>query len=219
MNKLLGKYRIKEKQTLNQKVYNIIKEMIIKGDLKAGDKLNEVEIAEHLGVSATPVRETYRMLATEGLLEVIPYRGVFVREYTIEEIKEVYQCRKALENLAIELSYEKLDKQKLEQLLKKVKSVNKNDDHYKIGNDIHNLILESAGNQKLLDLTEQLNYILLHNRNISAYDGKRQTEIKMEHEKLLMALIDKDEIAAKNAMTEHIENGFKYIQRRLNSKE
>lgn len=217
MNNILRKYRIKEKQTLNQKVYNIIKEMIIKGELKAGDKLNEVEIAEQLGVSATPVRETYRMLATEGLVEVIPYRGVFVREYTMEEIKEVYECRKALENLAIELAIEKLDKQKLELMLQKVRSLDENDNPYKIGNDIHNLILQSADNKKLLSLIEQLNYVLLHNRNISAYDEERQYEIKAEHEELLIALIEEDETAAKKAMTKHIQNGLEYIQGKLNS--
>ena len=87
MDSNLDKYKIKERETLNQKVYNSIKNMIIDGEIKGGDKLNEVDIAELLGVSATPVRETFRMLAMEGLVEIIPYKGVIVREYTIEEIE------------------------------------------------------------------------------------------------------------------------------------
>ena len=113
MNSNLKKYKIKEKETLNQKVYQSIKNMIFDGELQGGDKLNEVDIANALGVSATPVRETFRMLSMEGLVEIIPYKGVFVRKYTLEEIKSVYECRRALENLAIELAIDKLDESKL----------------------------------------------------------------------------------------------------------
>ena len=215
MDSNLDKYKIKERETLNQKVYNSIKNMIIDGEIKGGDKLNEVDIAELLGVSATPVRETFRMLAMEGLVEIIPYKGVIVREYTIEEIEAVYQCRKALENLAIELSIEKLDKEYLLELLKTINETSAQDISYELSNAIHDYILITSGNEMLLKLVGQLNYILLHDRMISAKDMKRRIEIGDEHRELINALLDGDVKKAQESMTNHINNGYIYIKEKI----
>lgn len=213
MENNLKKYRIKEKKTLNQKVYQSIKNMIFDGELQGGDKLNEVDIANALGVSATPVRETFRMLSTEGLVEIIPYKGVFVREYTPEEIKSVYECRRALENLALELAIDKLEKSKLLEFLETINEENAQISSYDVSNAIHDYILQTSGNKTLLDLVERLNYMLLHDRMKSAKDPKRKAEICEEHRELILALLDKDLELSKKLMTEHINKGYEYIKK------
>lgn len=215
MENNLKKYRIKEKKTLNQKVYQSIKNMIFDGELQGGDKLNEVDIANALGVSATPVRETFRMLSTEGLVEIIPYKGVFVREYTPEEIKSVYECRRALENLALELAIDKLEKSKLLEFLETINEENAQISSYDVSNAIHDYILQTSGNKTLLELVDKLNYMLLHDRMQSAKDAKRKAEICKEHRELIKALIDKDLELSKKLMTEHIENGYEYIKNNI----
>ena len=211
----LKKYKIKEKETLNQKVYNAIKAMIIDGDLKGGDKLNEVDIAEILGVSATPVRETFRMLSMEGLVEIIPYKGVFVKEYTIEEIKSVYECRRVLENLAIELAIDKLEESKLLKLLEKIDEEHAQTVGYDVSNAIHDYIMQTSGNETLLELVDKLNYVLLHDRMISAKDPKRKIEICEEHRELIGALLERDVKKSQEIMTKHINNGYEYIKSKI----
>lgn len=208
----IEKYKIKNRETLNQKVYNIVKLMIIDGEFKQGEKLNETDLAERIGVSATPVRETFRTLASEGLVEIVPYKGVFVREYTLKEIKEVYECRKALENLAIELAIDKLDEEKLIAISEKTKKLQGNGySSYEISNELHSIIHEAADNDLLLKMLNQINHILLHDRNISAHDDKRRSEICSEHLELIDRLLDRDLKGAKEVMTNHVINGYKYI--------
>lgn len=214
------KYKINSRETLNQKVYKIIKDLIIKNELKANEKLNEVVVAESLGVSATPVRETFRLLAAEGLVEIIPYKGVFVKEYTLEEIKDVYECRTALENLAIELSINKLEKEELYEMLYRLEKVNINDHEsiYDLSNDIHNLLLRTSNNKMLEKLYDQINHILLRDRNISAHDINRKKEIVKEHKLIIESLIDNDLDSSKKYMTNHISSGYDYIIKKLENK-
>lgn len=208
----LKKYKIKEKETLNQKVYQSIKNMIFDGELQGGDKLNEVDIANALGVSATPVRETFRMLSMEGLVEIIPYKGVFVRKYTLDEIKSVYECRRALENLAIELAIDKLEESKLLEFLDAISEESAQRPSYDVSNAIHDYILQTSGNKTLLELVDKLSYMLLHDRMKSAKDPKRKSEICEEHRRLIKALLDKDLELSKRIMTEHINKGYEYIK-------
>ncbi len=67
-----------KRQTLNRTVYEAIKHSILKGDIPAGAKLSEVQMGKQLGVSATPVREAFRMLSMEGLIQIDPWKGAVV---------------------------------------------------------------------------------------------------------------------------------------------
>lgn len=209
--------KIKEigRQTLNQQVYETLKLSILNGDLAPETKLNEVHVAEQLNVSATPVRESFRMLASEGLVEIIPYKGVIVKKFSQDEVLEVYQCREALEVLAVELAIDKINEQDIEtldsyiSLSKETKNISQ---LVYTNTKIHKFILDKAGNEKLKFLVELLNEVLLHDRNVSAFDNIRREEIVEEHLVLLSALKDKDVKRAKQAMSTHICNGYNYIK-------
>lgn len=79
----MEKFRIEKKKTLNLQVYEILKEMILSDEFKNEIKLNEVQIATKLEVSPTPVREAFRMLAADGIVEIIPWKGVFIKKYSM----------------------------------------------------------------------------------------------------------------------------------------
>lgn len=217
--KTVNKYKIKNKKTLNQQVYESLKQMFLDDIFESGQKLNETDIADALGVSATPVRETFRRLATEGFLEVIPYKGVYVREFSKKELMEVYECRKALEKLALELAFPNIVKEEVEDLIEDLeenKNINDIDSNVDRSNKLHNYILEKSGNNRLKKLLGNLNDVLIRDRNISAGDIVRRTEILEEHLKILNALKEKDLELAKKYLEEHIDKGCIYIVNKKN---
>ena len=104
--------------TLRSEITNLLRELILNGDLHSGERLKEVEIAEQLGVSRMPVREALFALESEGLLRQEPRKGLTVVEYTEADIKEYYTIREALEVCAIKIVIDKISKQELAELNK-----------------------------------------------------------------------------------------------------
>ena len=209
----MEKFRIEKKKTLNLQVYEILKEMILNNEFKNEIKLNEVLIASKLEVSPTPVREAFRMLAADGIVEIVPWKGVFIKKYTIKEIEEAYQCREVLETLAVKLCINIIPKTEIDRLLKLLKENHDTvEKRIKVSNEIHNMIIEYSHNKILKNLITQLNDILIYDRRLSAYDGLRGKQIDQEHKLILKALKEKNENAAIFYMKEHIQNGFKYVK-------
>ena len=213
----MEKFRIEKKKTLNLQVYEILKEMILNNEFKNEIKLNEVLIASKLEVSPTPVREAFRMLAADGIVEIVPWKGVFIKKYTIKEIEEAYQCREVLETLAVKLCINIIPKTEIDRLLKLLKENHDTvEKRIKVSNEIHNMIIEYSHNKILKNLITQLNDILIYDRRLSAYDGLRGKQIDQEHKLILKALKEKNENAAIFYMKEHIQNGFKYAKENHN---
>jgi DNA-binding GntR family transcriptional regulator len=96
-------YKINDYELIGKKVYRILKERIIKGDFRSGEKIFEVNIARQLGVSRTPVREALRELAAEGFVRMEPNLGVMVIDFFLEDLQEVLQLRRLLEGFATSL--------------------------------------------------------------------------------------------------------------------
>jgi DNA-binding GntR family transcriptional regulator len=106
MNEL---FKINDYELLSKKVYRILKERIIKGNLKPGEKILEVNIAKQLGVSRTPVREALRELAAEGFFAMEPNIGMIVIDFSIEGLQEVLKIRKLLEGFATSIAAKKIN--------------------------------------------------------------------------------------------------------------
>jgi DNA-binding GntR family transcriptional regulator len=85
---------------LSYQVYSRIREMILKGDLKPGEKIPQEKIASTLGVSRMPLHKAFQMLENEYLVESIPRRGIFVRKPDLVKIMEAFECREGLEGIA-----------------------------------------------------------------------------------------------------------------------
>lgn len=212
-------YQIKSKKTLNEQVYDSLKHMIIDDVLKPNDKLNETDIANTLGVSATPVRESFRRLAAEGFVQIIPYKGVYVKDYSITELKEVYQCRETLELLAIELAFPHIQDSEIDDLIEGLESnVDSIDISFDLSNKIHDYIIEKADNKRLRILLDHLNDVVIRDRNISADDEYRRIEIFQEHMEILKSMKDRNIEKSKNNLSRHIKNGYKYIESKIKAK-
>ena len=98
---------------LRDVVFNTLRQAILRGELKPGERLMEIQLAQRLGVSRTPVREAIRKLELEGLVLMIPRKGAEVAEITIKDLEDVLQVRAALEELAVRDACEKITEEQL----------------------------------------------------------------------------------------------------------
>lgn len=202
-----------KRQTLNQRVYENIKASILAGRLTEGTKLSEQQMAASLGVSATPVREAFRMLATEGLVRIEPWKGAVVQGFTEADTLEAVQCREALECQAMRLIFDQLteeDFQKIEGLVKQAQHTEDYSEFVHLSSSIHDVWIEGCGNRRLSAMMKQLDDVLLHDRNVSAVDAARTKQIVEEHTEILAALRAHDLNRAIAALTAHIYNGYRY---------
>ena len=163
---------IKNPPNLKEAVYQRLKEGIVRGEISPGSKLVETQISQKLGVSRTPLREAISRLGQEGLLEVIPRHGTFVRKQTVNEILESLEIREALEGLAARLAA----RHATPEIVQKMKScfsdfspknVEKSIKEYAQQNvRFHHLVIQASQNRRLIglirNLFDQMDMVRLH---------------------------------------------------------
>jgi DNA-binding GntR family transcriptional regulator len=143
-------------------VERAIAQWIIKGELSAGQKLTEQEIAERLGVSRGPVREALRALADAGLLQIEQNRGAFVRKVDLKEAIEIHDVYSALEELAARSAARRLSGAQVEELKSLVESMDAAaeaedlDRYYALNLSFHQRLVEGSGNRRLLSFYNRL---------------------------------------------------------------
>lgn len=201
---------------LSSQVYETLKESIIKGDIKPGTRLTEKIVVEELGVSSTPVREAFRKLNNDGLIEMIPYKGVKVKSIDVADLVEVYSCRAMFEKHSIRLAIENYTPDLVEDLrhiLEHSKTAENQNEYVDFNTQFHNRILKQANNSRLEGFFRQLEDVILHNRLHSSYSSERKIEINKEHEEIISAISDLDTLKAEEFMEQHIVNGFEYMKK------
>ena len=112
------KVNMNEYLPLRDVVFNTLRQAILRGELKPGERLMEIQLANKLGVSRTPIREAIRKLELEGLVLMIPRKGAEVAEITEKNMRDVLEVRKALEELAVQLACDKITKEEIEEMKK-----------------------------------------------------------------------------------------------------
>ncbi len=148
--------------TLRERIVDSIKEAVIKGDLKPGERVPEPDIAKKFGISRTPIREAFRQLETEGFITVTPRKGAIVSPITDKDVRDFYAIKSVLEGYAAKAACSKLtekDMQKMESLNEQmIRCAEKNDakTFSKIDNQFHDVFLKACGNEKLGKLLHML---------------------------------------------------------------
>ena len=198
-------------KTLRTEVGEMLRDAIVTGRLKPGDHLKENEISEQMGVSRSPVREAFRHLEQEGLIESIPNRGVFVKSFNAKEIEEIFTLRAALENLAFELviqgdklpgeDWEQLDKFILKQ--KTAMESKSFDELTRFDMDFHEYIVRKADSTRLLKMWRSLRgqILVLFYQRFRALDDVYET-VQPDHHLILEALRSGDIIRLKDICRE-----------------
>lgn len=200
----MKKKPIEHHQTLREKILETIRESILKGQLKPGEKVAEPELAERFGISRTPIREAFRQLESEGYLTVIPRKGAVVTALSERAVEEFYAIKSILEGYAAQMAAENMadkDIEKLETINEKLQELADEGDvktFFRVHNEFHEVFIRAAGNEKLLELINQL--MLKFNRFRLAslsLPGRMEISVK-EHEKIIKAFKRKDGTQADN---------------------
>lgn len=184
---------------------------IVAGELAVGAKLNEVEIAQTLGVSRGPVREAFRALDQAGLVRVEKNRGVFVRQVSLQEANEIYEVRAALEGLIGRLAAQRIDADELEQLraiVKKMAALDKSrkaEAYFALNLEFHELVARAARNASLLrHYRRVVNELGLYRRETLTRNSELIGVSTREHEAIVAALAKGDERQAERLLVEHV---------------
>ncbi len=197
---------------LRDVVFNTLRQAILRGELKPGERLMEIQLANKLGVSRTPIREAIRKLELEGLVLMIPRRGAEVAEITEKSLRDVLEVRDALEVLAVDLACDRISSEDIERL----KEAAKEFEVALQGGDVteyaeadvkfHDIIYLATDNQRLIQLLYNLREQMYRYR-VEYLKRKEVHPILLEeHEHIITCIEKKDKDAAKIAISTHIEN-------------
>lgn len=197
---------------LRDVVFQTLREAILKGDLKPGERLMELQLAAKLGVSRTPIREAIRMLQQEGLAITIPRRGAEVARMTEKDMEDVLQIRESLEILAVQLASEKITEEQLVELEEKVKGFEaavktghvKQIAHSDI--EFHDMIYVAADNPKLVTMLNNLREQIYRYRIEYLKDEKIYPQLVEEHREIIDGLRRRDKAFVIAMVKKHVDN-------------
>ena len=168
MEQKMGKYNSKnesaDKFSLRGKVFHKIREDILSGKYKDNEELKEVAIGEELGVSRTPVREAFRQLELEGLINIIPNKGAYVTGITVKDVKDIYMIRSLLEGLCARWATENITPEQLEEMEENVylAEFHASKGHTQqiagLDNRFHEILYEACNSKMLEKIVKYLNY-------------------------------------------------------------
>ena len=206
---------------LRDVVFQTLRQAILRGELKPGERLMEIHLAQKLGVSRTPVREAIRMLELEGLVVMIPRKGAEVAKITVRDLKDALEVRMAIDSLSVKLACERLDeddkteiKQACVAFREAVKSGNvqaivEGDERF------HNTIYRASKNQKLITIAMNLREQVYRYRFEYVKDFSYHENLIREHDQITEAILKGDVETAQKIMKEHIYNQEQIVIRNL----
>ena len=202
---------------LREIVYEELKRQILVGEIAPGTRMMEVELAEDMGVSRTPVREAIRKLEKEGLVTIEPRRGAYASDISIKDMVDVLEVRQMLEGMAASMAAQKVTE---EEKLDFVEANSAYKNAVKKGNIeeiirydelFHQLIVSYSGNKTLNQLLSQVQELALRFRYIYYDDFSRYENMPVEHEEIEEAIISGDTQKAKVVAEEHVERLKKFV--------
>ena len=204
-------------QPLREAVCETLRDAIRKGILEPGERLMEVQLAEELGISRTPVREAIRKLEQEGYVIMMPRRGTYVSDISTNDVKEIFEIRSALESLATGLAARRIEPDELETLQNLLIEIEgyiaKNDMEKIVETDIkfHGLLYQVSRNERLVNIINNLKEQLARFRTLSmSYPGRLQETLE-EHSEMVEAIANGDVSAARDAAEHHMERAEKTL--------
>jgi DNA-binding GntR family transcriptional regulator len=193
-----------------QIIKNKIEEMIINNELVAGTRLEEVELSKQFNVSRTPIREALHHLEASQLVTIIPKKGAFVSEISVQKLIEIFEVVAELESLCAKLASRRISEENSKLLLKALEACQKayDDnciDKYFIENlNFHKIIYESSHNDFLIVQMNQLKTRLLPFRKIQLRVKNRMELSLNEHKLITDAILKGEENLAQELMRDHV---------------
>ncbi len=204
----------RREKTITSIAVDAIQDMIVSGELRAGDRINESTLAENLGISRGPIREACRSLEQAGLLTSKTNRGMYVREVTLDEARDLYELRGAVAGLAGELIAKRADDAEITSLQHLVDQMQvaaeegATAQYYKLNLQFHDDLVLASRNSALEDTYRKIvNQLHLLRRRGLVQEGNLLVS-NAEHRQIVDALTRRDAQAASLALREHVTNGL-----------
>ncbi len=206
---------------LRDVVFHTLRRAILTGQLKPGERLMEVHLANKLGVSRTPIREAIRKLELEGLVTMIPRRGAEVAQITEKSLKDVLEVRRALDVLSVELACERITKEEMEELYRACqefeKAAREKEPSVIAQADVrlHDIIVDATRNQRLKQLVNNLSEQMYRYRFVYIQEANQYENLIEEHREVYESIAERNKERAARAARLHIDNQELSILRQL----
>jgi len=197
--------------SLATEITEVIRERIINGEYEMGEKLIENKIANELKVSRTPIRDAFKQLAEEQLVEYIPNKGCFAKGFSHKDMSDIYAVRKEVEKLAIEWAIEHATKEKIEELREHLELMyfyTENNFYEKLlaaNEEFHNKIYQMSESRFIVQVLKSYQNYVHTARKSTLRKEKNLREIYKEHLEIFEALASRDVQRGRDAVAEHLE--------------
>lgn len=225
MKELNFNVNMNEYLPLRDVVFNTLRQAILRGELKPGERLMEIQLANKLGVSRTPIREAIRKLELEGLVLMVPRKGAEVAEITEKSLRDVLEVRKALEELSVQLACDRITEdmvEELEEAAKKFRSALLSQDvTEKAQADVsfHDVIYKAAGNGRLTQILSNLGEQMYRYRVEYLKDPAVYSQLIQEHQKIICHIKNRQKSEAVKVICEHIDNQVAAVSDTIRTKQ
>ena len=214
----MGSYDVKQevtdKYSLRGRVFHKIREDILSGKYKEHEELKEVAIGEEMGVSRTPVREAFRQLELEGLIQIIPNKGAYVTGITVEDVKDIYMIRSLLEGLCARWACEHITDEQMEEMEENIylAKFHAQKGHLEqmaeLDNRFHDILYEACNSKMLEHQLKDFHEYVLRVRKKTLSNVNRGPKSNEEHEQIMEAIKAKDADKAEKLANMHMINAY-----------
>ncbi len=195
---------------LREVVYEELKKQILAGSITPGMRMMEVELAEDMGVSRTPVREAIRKLEKEGLVTIEPRKGAYASDISVKDMVDVLEVREELEGLSASLAASRITEEELARLKSLTEgyaaAIKENDMENMIHYDelFHKAIVKSSGNKTLIQFSESVQELALRFRYLYYDKFSLYGSMASEHMNIIEAIASGDEVRARQTADSHV---------------
>ena len=221
MENVMGGIRVGKRKSLREEVYDSLKKSILHGKLKAGQRLIEETLAHQIGISRTPVREAFHKLERDDLVTRLPKGGFAVREFTKEDVEEIFGIRSALESYAAYLATFHIPPERISILEKKIeeseRALENGDDEkvVQLHTEFHDLLYKSCKSKKLTDMINNFRDYFYRYRSALLHTKEGFTYSLEGHRQMLEAMRNKNARLVERLVRKHLERGKEIVIREI----
>ena len=212
-------FDLQNHRPLREIVYEQLKMQILTGTIVPGTRMMEVELADEMGVSRTPVREAIRKLEKEGLVTIEPRRGAYASSISVKDMVDTLEVRADLEGLAAAMAAERMTEEQTEELRRINQGYTeaiKNSDTEKIisfDEKFHRHIVACSGNKTLIQISETVQELALRFRYLYYDDFSRYANMPVEHKQIIEAILSGNADAARETADNHVKRLKEFVIR------
>jgi len=221
LNAKILDYPVERHLTLRERIVEFVKDAIIKGRLKPGERVPESELAEMFGISRTPIREAFRQLESEGFITFTPRKGAIVSPITDKDVIEFYAIKGLLEGYAAKMACCKISDKEIRRMedlnSQMAKYAERNDvkNFFKLDNQLHDVFLKICGNDKLYNLIHVLVQQFERFRKTSlSLSGRMWSSVK-QHNEIIEAFKKRDVDLVERLVKANAEKGGEQLAQEI----